>query len=437
MRAATGPLLTALYLTLALVPLAVVLAPPRPAGGAFWLELSLALGFIGLGQLALQFGLIARFERISRPLGIDLVMQWHRQVGIVAMLVVLAHPLVLVLWRADYIGSLDPIGSGAATATGVWAVLAMLLLVVLSLRRRPLGLSYEAWRVSHALLGIAALVLAQAHVTLIGRFAGGGWKAAALWAWCAAFVGLIAYLRLVKPFLLRRRAWEVREVRAEAGATWSLALAPTGHAGLAFAPGQFAWIKVGTSPWSVDEHPFSFSSSAERTAGIEFAIKELGDFTAGIGQVRPGTAVYVDGPHGSFSCDFGPADGFVFIAGGIGIGPIISMVRTLADRGDPRPVTLVYACSRWDRVAFREELAERARHMDLRVVYVLEEPHAGWDGPVGYITRELMAPLVAGGPRGTRVLMCGPDAMMDAVGRILRDLGMPDARVEMERFNLV
>lgn len=437
MRATTGPLLTALYLALALVPLAVALAPPQPAGGAFWLEFSLALGFVALGQLALQFGLIARFARISRPLGIDLVMRWHRQIGIVALLVGLTHPLMLVLWRADYIRSLDPFSGGAATATGVWAVLALLLLVVLSLGRPSLGLSYEAWRVSHALLGIAALVLAQAHITLIGRFAGGGWKSAALWAWCASFVGLIAYLRILKPFRLRRRAWTVREVRAEAGATWSLALTPVGHAGLAFAPGQFAWLKVGTSPWSVDEHPFSFSSSAERTDGIEFAIKELGDFTAGIGQVRPGTAVYVDGPHGSFSCDFGPADRFVFIAGGIGIGPIISMVRSHSDRGDARPVTLVYACSRWDHVAFREELAERARHMDLRVVYVLEEPHAGWDGPVGYVTRELLAPLVTSDMRGARVLMCGPDAMMDAVGHILRDLGMPDAQVEMERFNLV
>jgi predicted ferric reductase len=226
------------------------------------------------------------------------------------------------------------------------------------------------------------------------------------------------------------------DVRPDVAGTWSLALEPDGHSGLAFAPGQFAWIKVGPSPWNVEEHPFSFSSSAERPQRLEFGIKELGDFTGSIGRVPTGTRVLVDGPHGSFSCDFHAADELLLIAGGIGISPILSMLRTLADRRDRRPVTIVSACSRWDGVAFRSVLDELERQLTLKTVYVLEEGHSGWRGPVGYVTRDVLAPWVAGDPTRRQVFLCGPDAMMMAVERVLRESGVPRERVSLERFQL-
>jgi len=437
MRWHTGLLLVGLYVLLALVPLLIGLAPPTPAGRAFWLELSVALGFVGLGQLALQFALIARFRRVSEPFGIDLVMQYHRHIGIFALILVVAHPAVLVAWRPAYAAMLDPTGGDVGTRVGVLATATMVALVVASLWRRPLRISYEVWRVSHALLGVAALGLAQTHVLLTGLYVTAPWKYVALTAWCAAFAGLVVYLRLLKPLELARRPWRVAEVRPDAAGTWSLALEPIGHPGLTFAPGQFAWIKVGRSAWSVEEHPFSFSSSAERPARLEFGIKELGDFSGAIGEVAPGTRVLVDGPHGSFSCDFHRASELVLIAGGIGISPILSMLRTLADRGDARRITLVYACSRWDRVAFRAELDQLAERLRLETIYVLEERHEGWSGPTGYVTPEVLAPHVCGRPADLRVFLCGPDPMMVAVEKILLGLDVPARQISMERFHLV
>jgi len=437
MRLHTGLLLIGLYIVLALVPLLVGLAPPTPAGRAFWLELSVALGFVGLGQLALQFALIARFRRISQPFGIDLVMQYHRQIGILTVLLVLAHPVILITWRPAYARMLDPLSGDPAALSGVLATVAMVGLVVVSLWRRPLGVGYEAWRVSHGLLGVSALALAQTHVLLTGLYVAVPWKYAALAAWSTAFVGLIVYLRLLKPLELARRPWRVVEVRPDVAGTWSLVIEPEGREGLEFAPGQFAWLKVGRSAWSVEEHPFSFSSSAERPARLEFGIKELGDFTGRIGAVAPGTRVLVDGPHGSFSCDFHAATDLLLIAGGIGISPILCMLRTLADRGDRRPLALVYACSRWDRVAFRSELTDLEHRLDLRIVYVLEEGHEGWAGPAGYVTRELLMPLIGDDDAQQQVFLCGPDGMMTAVERILLDAGVPSDRISLERFQLV
>jgi predicted ferric reductase len=425
------------YLVLALLPLGVALAPPRPAGRSFALELALALGFVGLGQMALQFALIARFRRVSQPFGIDLVMQYHRQIGVLSILFVFAHPVVLLAESRAYWTLLRPSVGGAAIWTGVVATLALLAIAVASYWRKSLGIGYESWRVTHALAGVAALALAQAHVSLAGTYVDAPWKHAALVAWCALFVGFVVHLRLLKPFAFRRHPWEVVEVRPDVARTWNLVLAPVGHAGLRFAPGQFAWLKIGVSPWSVRENPFSFSSSAEHPERLEFGIKELGDSTNAIGRLRLGTRVYVDGPHGSFSSDFHPTEGFVMIAGGVGISPILSMLRTLADRGDRRPVSLVYACSRWDRVAFRAELEALGERLALDLVYVLEGGHPGWTGPTGYVTREVLAPLVAPDPEARQVFLCGPDAMMEAVERILVDCGVPEERIELERFDLV
>jgi predicted ferric reductase len=203
-----------------------------------------------------------------------------------------------------------------------------------------------------------------------------------------------------------------------------------------FLPGQYGYLKLG-SPYSLDEHPFSFSSSSESRGRLEFAIKELGDFTNQIGQVPPGTIAFVDGPHGSFSTDLTPAPGYVFIAGGIGIAPFISLLRTLADRGDPRPVLLLYGEKRWDDVAFREELDALRERLDLDVVFVLEQPHEGWEGETGFVTEAVLRRQLPREGFERHVFICGPNPMIDAVERALVACGVPERNVTAERFDLV
>jgi predicted ferric reductase len=102
-------------------------------------------------------------------------------------------------------------------------------------------------------------------------------------------------------------------------------------------PGQFAWIKLGGSPWTLEEHPFSFASSGRGVTASSSASRRWATSRRSSASVEPGTRAYLDGPHGAFSIDRYPAAGYVLIAGGIGITPILSMLRTMADRGDPGP----------------------------------------------------------------------------------------------------
>jgi ferredoxin-NADP reductase len=147
--------------------------------------------------------------------------------------------------------------------------------------------------------------------------------------------------------------------------------------------------------------------------------------------------VYVDGPHGVFSPDHDEGPGFGLVAGGVGIAGLISMVRTLADRGDVRPVVLFYANTDWDGVAFREDLEALQRRLDLTVVHVIERPPEGWAGETGYVTREILARHLPPAHRRFQYFICGPDPMMDAAEAALVGLGVAAERVHTERFDMV
>ncbi|MBV8616874.1 MAG: hypothetical protein JOY66_24300 [Acetobacteraceae bacterium] len=81
-------------------------------------------------------------------------------------------------------------------------------------------------------------------------------------------------------------------------------------------------------------------------------IRKLGDFTRDIDTVPVGKRVFLDGPYGAFTVHDGRADMLVMVAGGIGVTPMMSILRTMADRGDKRPVILLYGNRDWDSVTF-------------------------------------------------------------------------------------
>ena len=181
----------------------------------------------------------------------------------------------------------------------------------------------------------------------------------------------------------------------------------------------------------------SRSRSAERQGQVAITIRELGDFTSTVKEVRPGQRAYLDGPYGAFSVDRHRAPGYVLIAGGVGITPMMSMLRTLADRGNDQPLLLIYANNAWEDVIFREELEELNQRLDLTIVHVLGQPPAGWPGESGRVTEETLKRHLPANRNSRDYFICGPDGMMDAVERALTDLGVSLAYIHSERYNFV
>ncbi|TYB53483.1 hypothetical protein FXF51_49445 [Nonomuraea sp. PA05] len=153
--------------------------------------------------------------------------------------------------------------------------------------------------------------------------------------------------------------------------------------------------------------------------------------------LRPGTRAYLDGPHGVFTPDRNEGPGFVLIAGGVGIGPLMSMLRTFADRDDRRPCLLIYASRTLDDATFLEEIGQLRGRLDLTTVLVPEVPPEGWTEESGRIDQALIRRHLP--PRFERMqyFVCGPPPMLDAVEATLAELGVPAARVHTERFVFV
>ncbi len=428
----------ALYVVFSLAPLSLMLFGERPMGREFWREFSVALGFVGIAMTTLQFVLTARIAAIKSPYGSDVVYYFHHHISLVTFALWLAHPLILFIQFPGTRQLLNLITAPWRARAGVTSVIVLIALIVISVWRRQLKIEYVRWRIWHGILATLALILVMVHIYLVGRYVGTPFKQALWLGYGGICVLLVAYVRVINPYLISRRPYEVVEVRPERGAVWSLALRPVGHQGMRFQPGQFAWLTAWNSAFSDREHPFSFSSSAENPEQVEFAIKELGDFTSTIKDLKPGQHVYLDGPYGAFSVDRqAKAQEIVLIAGGIGISPIMSTLRTLAERGDGRPLLLIYGNRTWEEVSFREELELLQEHLDLRVVHVLEKPPKGWEGEVGFVTAEMLDRyLPADRRRVEAVFVCGPPPMMNAVEAALLKLDVPLRAIHMERFDL-
>ncbi len=428
------------YLIITLAPLFILLAGQRPAGRELWRDLSVGLGFCGFAMMGLQFVLTARFKIIKAPYGSDIVYFFHRQISIVSFALIIAHPVMLFIFDPSHLGLLNLITAPWAARFGVAAVLALAALIGLSLWRKNLRIEYDRWRIWHGVLAIGAVALALVHIEMRGYYLNTPWKQLFWGIYSIFWIGLLAWVRVIKPLILLRKAYLVEKVIPERGNAWTVVLRPDNHKGFRFQPGQFAWITAWVSPFKDHEHPFSFSSSAEDQTQLTFTIKELGDFTKRVKNLSQGQRVYVDGPFGAFSVDRHlHAQEFVFIAGGIGITPIMSMLRTLADRMDKRPLTLIYANKTLETATFLEEIDELVKKLNIKVVHVLESPPEGWQGEKGFVNADILKRnLPAKSNRNEmEIFLCGPGPMMDAVEKALVLLEIPMGDFHSERFNLV
>lgn len=436
-HALRGVFWVSVYVFVVLAPLGVArLGTPR-AGQGFVTDLSVALGFVALSVMVLQFGLVARLQRVAAPFGMDALIQYHRQIGYVAFVFALVHPILVFVNDPAKLALLNWPTAPNRARYAVSCVVALSLLIATSVWRKELRIRYELWQFLHGLFATLVCGLALGHMAGVGYYSATTAQRA-LWTLMALFVlGDMIWMRLIRPIGVRRRPWRVDEVIAERGDATTVVLSPEGHPGMRFYPGQFGWLQIEQSPFSISQHPFSFSSSADTDQRVSITIKRRGDFTSSVAATTVGARAYVDGPYGSFTPDEHEGYGFLLIGGGVGITPLMSILRTMRDREDRRPCLLLYGSKSYDGVTFREELEALSAELTLDVVHVLEDPAEGWDGETGYIDEALLRRHLPRRFERYQCFICGPGPMMDATEEHLARVGIPTEQIHSERFDMV
>ncbi|MCC5830586.1 MAG: ferric reductase-like transmembrane domain-containing protein [Phycisphaeraceae bacterium] len=427
----------ACYLLLILAPLLVAwIGHPEPSRG-FWIEFGVGLGFVGMAIMVLQFVLTARVPGVATPFGTDAMLQFHRQAGFTAYLFILAHALILLVSNPEYLSFFDP-RINAPRAMALVTVLIMLtLLIVLTISRTWFRITYEWWRLSHGAMALGVAMIGLGHILMVGFYISSFWKQAFMVLMTGAGISLLLFSRVINPRLMLKQPYRTVEIHQEADRIWTLALEPVGHSGLKFQPGQFVWLTLGDQPYSLQQHPFSLASSAQRRDQYLLTIKALGDFTESIRRVQPGTSAWLEGPYGAFTPDQRPGIDAVMIAGGIGITPIISILRTLADRDDPRRLVLIYGAVRLDAMAFISEIETLKERLNLTFIPVLEHPPEDWHGETGRINESIMDKYMPPVSETVEHFVCGPEPMMDLVESYLNQRGVPIRKLHSERFKIV
>ncbi len=208
---------------------------------------------------------------------------------------------------------------------------------------------------------------------------------------------------------------------------------------IAFQPGQYAAISYEKRGKPSTARCFSIVSSPTDQHILQFSMRVRGRFTTALSNLQSGDLVQVSGPFGGFVFDTDNDKSAVFMAGGIGITPFMSMMRYLNALNSSNKVTLLYSCAAQDDVPFKDELETiQKNHPNLKVVYVVGK------GPTdqlpqnrvasGFITPELLDKETDKNYKDRRFFICGPPVFMKAMSGVLVKQGTPKSNILTEAF---
>lgn len=205
-----------------------------------------------------------------------------------------------------------------------------------------------------------------------------------------------------------------------------------------FLPGQFLQVEVEPETGKPARRSYTIASSPTQRAYVEITVKreEHGVVSKILNEkLNVGDLLKVSGPFGSFTFTGSDAESIVLIAGGVGITPVMSVLRYLTDIAWNGEIFLLYGARETEEFVFREDIERlERRHANLHVLASMQRsPGTVWLGPEGNLTKELVSSAV---PRivERRIHLCGPPPMMTSVQSILIELGVPEAQIHTEAF---
>ncbi|WP_111640499.1 ferredoxin reductase family protein [Marinimicrobium alkaliphilum] len=414
-----------------LVALFFMRSPDTASVGGVLNYLGRLTGIVGLSTMLMAAILCCRVPGFDRPFG-GLTKMWklHHQLGAVAFLLLLAHPLLLAFAAAE-VSLTAAVATLTPTSQSLWLgwIALVLMMVFLAPSFAFFGHpDYQRWKWVHRLSG-PAIILALIHTALLMRTLPAPWDTLVWVVYVAAAVGALAY-RFVFSRVKGRQPYQVMQVERSANNVVEISLQAE-RSRLDHEAGQFVYLtpfdKTLTNGYA-EEHPYTISSAPDEPL-LRIAIKDLGDASRAIQTIAVGSQVKVEGPYGGFfpPTELGPS---LWVAGGIGITPFLGKVRELARGEFSGDVHLVYCVQDESRALFLEELSGYAQalpgfHLSMHYFYR--------EGPLD----EAFLNRVCDDVAEREAFICGPTPLLSCARNVLLGAGVPARRITTEEFELL
>lgn len=418
-------------ITLSLFPLVLWYMLVQPVSYRF---INPGTTLTSLGQMTALVGLVLYSISFCLSTRAFFVEEWfggmnrayiaHHIIGGSAFVLLMLHPLLLsgkyatVSLRAAALFLLP--GTDIAINFGIAALMTMMALLIITFF---IKLTYQVWLFTHKFLGVAFL-LGSIHSFLIPSDIS---RDPFLRVYMLAFIGIglasFIYRTLLGRTLVRRYHYEVTSVRRHTATVVEIELAPLTGKTMHYLPGQFVFISFPGTKLS-ETHPFSINSAPSEN--LKLTAKVLGDWTGELTHVAPHTEALVEGPFGRFSYFFYDNTEQIWIAGGIGITPFVSMARAFSPE---HHVDLYYCVHTPEEAVYLEELKSLALiHRNLRVIPWVSATQGRL--AVDEIVK------TSGDIHKKDIYICGPPAMMHSLRQKLQEWGLKNAQVHTEEFEM-
>jgi len=387
-------------------------------------------GLAGMALFAWNVILSARLKIYNKLfLGLDNTYRAHHIIGSSAFILLLIHP-VMITYRyflSSPISAFEFIKPSLAStfrALGSVALGAMMVLIIITLY---INIKYEWFVMTQRLLGLV-LFIGGVHAVFVG---GSDLKGGviSLSVYFAVLIGLALVVYIYRSIFHgnfhKYRQYKVGKVSKYSAGVYDLVLQPATNDKLDFKPGQFAFIKLEAGGVLGQSHPFSMSS-APSDEQLRFSIKDLGEYTKLLADIEVGTNAKVDGPYGTFSNTIVSNKRQIWIAGGIGVSPFLSMARAL-DEG--QNVELYYSTKTAEEAVYLRELQDLAsKKPNLKVIPFYTDKS-------GFLTADYIFEH-SKNLDGANFMICGPQPLMQALRAQLKAHGVAKKHINTEEFYL-
>jgi predicted ferric reductase len=410
---------------------------------------AMGFGIFGYTWLLWQFVLSARPKWIEKHFGLDKLMRFHGMMALVSIGIAALHKTVMELFFSENI--MTQLGSISLFLFIGISVLSIIFLSPRILKSLPgfrflMGIiekvkifTYERIKLIHNAT-IVALIMLQVHVLLTSAARGSILVFNLYMVYFFTAVGFYLAHKVVKPWFLENSRYIVSDLIRESADMWTVELKPKHGKPIVYNPGQFGFFKVLSDDVAFEEHPFSFSSTPSDPTVVSITVKGLGDFTRTVHKMKIGDEVQIEGPYGRFTyVDFRNDQSIVFIAGGVGITPILSMLRHMRDHNESRKVTLMWGVRTASDLIRSDELHELERHMpNFKWIPVVSQDES-WQGQKGFIDYTKLQSLIVTDENSlssTGYYICGPAILMDLTRQHLKRMGVRNHQVRFEKFSM-